>query len=412
MFRTDYIMFEVERQTVCRSHPSIRKHGWRPIDMPFPLLLPLVPPVLALAAMGFSLIPSPMLPFEAGARSIKISAAMTQSADETAGKVGVRQISASSPERGGDIEVTVWYPAQTGGEPVVLGESIFFDGTAALRDASIASGKFPLVLFSHGAGLAGSPQAMSWIAVSLAAEGFVVAAPRHPGNSGTDRSAAETMKLWLRPGDLSDTLDAIEKDPTFSGHIDTGQIGTLGLSMGGSTALAIAGARLDPRLLAGYCDTDMRNASLCEWVRQSNVDLHAMDMQAAGRDNRDRRIGFAMAIDPAPIDVFDAESFADISIPISIINLGAPGKIPATADASGLVKVIAESSYTTIDDASHYSLFAECRPGAAEIAEEEKIGDPICQDGGGRSRRELHAQMSDMTVAAFRQALKTGAANP
>ncbi|SFA96774.1 Predicted dienelactone hydrolase [Rhizobium sp. NFR07] len=379
--------------------------------MPFSLLIPLASPVLALAAMGLVQATS-ALPLEVTTRPNTISAKVTHPAAETSVQVGVRQISATSKERGGDIEITVWYPAQADGEPVMLGESVFFEGTASLRDASIAERKFPLVLLSHGAGLAGNPQAMSWIATPLASQGFVVAAPTHPGNSGRNRSAAETMKIWLRPGDLSDTLDAIEKDPTFSGHIDTGRVGTLGLSMGGGTALAIAGARIDPRLLAGYCDTDMRNASLCDWVRQSGVDLHAMDMQSAGRDNSDRRIRFAMAIDPAPVDVFDAESFADVSIPVSIVNLGAQGKIPTTADASGLVKAIANSSYTTINDASHYSLFAECRPGAAEMAEAEKIGDPICMDGGGRSRRELHAQMIDMTVGAFSQAVKADAANP
>lgn len=379
--------------------------------MPFPLLIPLVSPVLALAAMGLSLIPSAMLPFEIGARSITITK-LTPSAAETADKVGVRQILFPSEERGEDIEVTIWYPAQTSGEPVVLGESVFFEGTPAQRNASMAEGKFPLILLSHGAGLAGNPQAMSWIAAPLANRGFVVAAPTHPGNSGRKRSAAETMKIWLRPGDLSDTLDAIGKDPTFSAHIDLGRVGTFGLSMGGGTALAIAGARIDPRRLAGYCDTDMRNASLCDWVRQSGVDLHAMDMQFAGRDNRDRRISFAMAIDPAPVDVFDADSFAGIAIPVSIINLGAPGTIPATADASGLAKAIAKSSYTTIEDASHYSLFAECKPGAAEMADAEQIGDPICMDGGGQSRHELHTQMIDITAAAFAQALKTEAANP
>ncbi|WP_353622902.1 hypothetical protein [Aliirhizobium terrae] len=110
--------------------------------MPFPLLIPLVSPVLALAAMGLSLIPSAMFPFEAGAPSIKISAEMTPSAAEAADKVGVRRILAPSEERGEDIEVTVWYTARTGGEPVVLGESVFFEGTSAQRNAPMAEGNF------------------------------------------------------------------------------------------------------------------------------------------------------------------------------------------------------------------------------------------------------------------------------
>ncbi|TPM30814.1 alpha/beta fold hydrolase [Mesorhizobium sp. B2-3-4] len=319
---------------------------------------------------------------------------------------GVRHVAAPSMERGGDLDVTVWYPAEPGGVTVTLGDSELFTGTAAAQNAPISQGRFPLILLSHGAGLAGTPQAMSWIATPLARQGFIVAAPTHPGNGGKNRSAAETIKLWLRPADLSATLDAMEKEPSFRDHIEEGKVGALGLSMGGSTALAIAGARIDPKRLAAYCDTDLLNASLCGWIRHSGVDLHALDMRLAGRDNSDRRIRFAMAIDPAPSDVFDAASLAGIRIPLDIVNLGQPGKIPVTADASGIAKAISNSSYSTIDDASHYSMFGVCKPGAPALVISEEIGDPVCDDGGGRPRDEIHAQLVEMTAAAFNRALK------
>ncbi|WP_459859500.1 alpha/beta hydrolase family protein [Dongia sp. agr-C8] len=322
--------------------------------------------------------------------------------------VGVRQILAPAAARGGNLDATVWYPAQAGGAPVVLGDSLFFQGTAALQDSPIPAGRFPLILLSHGAGLAGNPQALSWVATALARQGFIVAAPAHPGNSGKNRSAAETMKLWMRPGDLTATLDALEQDPFFKPHLDPTRVGALGLSMGGGTVLAIAGARIDPKRLAGYCDTDLRNASLCEWVRQSGVDLHALDLQSAARDNRDQRIRFAMAIDPAPIDVFAFESFTAVGIPVDLVNLGQPGKIPVTLDAAEAARAIPNAHYATIADASHFSMFAECKPGAAALAEAEEIGDPICMDGGGRSRYEIHRQLIEMTTAAFRRALKAG----
>jgi predicted dienelactone hydrolase len=322
--------------------------------------------------------------------------------------VGVRQLPAPSTERGGDLDVTVWYPAQAGGEPAMLGDSPLFTGTSAMRDAPIADGKYPLILLSHGAGLAGTPQALSWIATPLAEHGFVVAAPTHPGNGGKTRSAAETMKLWLRPADLTATLDAMGKDAFFQDHLEQGQTGVLGLSMGGNTALAIAGARVDPKLLAGYCDNDLLNASLCGWVRQSGVDLHAMDIRLAGRDNSDQRIRFAMAIDPAPSDIFDVKSFAAIKIPVDIVNLGRPGKIPVTADASGVAKAISGSSYATIEDASHFSMFGECKPGAVALIVSQEIGDPVCDDGGGRPRAAIHAQLIGMATAAFDRALKAG----
>lgn len=319
---------------------------------------------------------------------------------------GVRQITAPSKERGSDLAVTIWYPADAGGKPVKLGESIFFVGTGAMLDAPVSHGKYPLILLSHGAGLGGTPQALSWIATPLAKQGFIVAAPTHPGNTGANRSAEETMKLWLRPADISATLDTVEKLPVFENSLEPRRIGVLGLSMGGGTALALAGARIDPIRLASYCDTSARNPSFCGWVRQSGVDLHAMDMKLAGRNNEDKRIRFAMAIDPAPVDVFQTGTFSEVSIPVGIVNLGPPGKIPRTALASDIARAIPEGTYSTIEDASHYSMFGACKPGAAEIAEAEQIGDPICSDGGGQSRLEIHTLLLNMATEAFETALK------
>lgn len=321
-------------------------------------------------------------------------------------EAGVRRIAAFSTERGIGLDVTVWYPAVPGGQAVVLGDTEFFVGTPALRDAPVADGRFPLVVLSHGAGLAGNAEAVSWIAAPLAKRGFVVAAPTHPGNAGAGRSAAETMKLWLRPADLTQAIDAALGAPFLDGHLDHDRLGALGLSMGGSTVLAIAGARLDANRLAGYCDTDARNPSLCDWVRRSGVDLHAMDLSAAGRSNRDGRVRFVMAVDPAPVDVFVPDSFSGIPVPAALINLGRRETIPLTALAASIAAAMPNATYATVDDASHYSMFAECKPHAAELAEAVDIGDPICRDGGGRARRDIHDDLIGMAVAAFDRALK------
>lgn len=339
--------------------------------------------------------------------AITVSMAVILQASAVAYEAGVQQIRVPSQERGVDLNVTVWYPASPGGEAIMLGDNVFFEGTQARRDAPISAGQFPLILLSHGAGLAGSVEAMSWIATPLAEEGFIVAAPTHPGNTGPDRSAAETMKLWLRPSDLSATLDAMENNTTFQPFINADKISVLGLSMGGNTALLIAGARLDPDLLASYCDTNDLNASLCDWVRLSGVDLHVIDKEAAGRDNKDGRVRIVMAIDPAPADIFAVETFSGISIPVALVNLGNEVEVPKTVQAAKIAKAITGADYELIEDANHSSMFAVCKPGAAEIAAEEGIEDPICTDGSVRSRASIHAQLIDMVATAFSPVLNS-----
>lgn len=131
-----------------------------------------------------------------------------------------------------------------------------------------------------------------------------------------------------------------------------------------------------------------------------------MDMHLAGRNNLDARIKFAMAIDPAPVDVFQTDSFSLVTIPVEIVNLGKPGAIPQTALASGIAKAISKSTYSTIENASHYSMFGECKPGAPELAVSQKVGDPICSDGVSLSRLEIHKRLIAMATEAFRRALK------
>ena len=319
--------------------------------------------------------------------------------------VGVRQILAPSKERGVDLDVTVWYPAQAGGEQVLLGDNRFFIGTWARHDAPIAEGKHSLIVLSHGAG--GHAPAHGWIAVPLAQQGYIVAAPNHPGSTSEDKSAAETFKFWLRPADLTETLNELEKVAFLQNHLDANRVGALGFSAGGYTALAVAGVLMNPQLLAGYCDTDIRNPYMCAWARKAGVDLHAMNLQLAGRNNSDKRFKAVVSVDPGPTDTFAPQSYANVKVPVDLINLGRTGEVPPTLEASQIAKAITGSHYTTIEDAVHESFLAECKEGAPEALKRAEL-PPLCDDSGGRSRGAIHAQLIDMITKAFNRTLKDG----
>ena len=46
------------------------------------------------------------------------------------------------------------------------------------------------------------------------------------------------------------------------------------------------------------------------------------------------------------------------------------------------------------------------QPGAHDILKAEKIDDPLCDDGSGRSRVQIHAQLVSMITNAFNRTLK------
>jgi predicted dienelactone hydrolase len=107
-------------------------------------------------------------------------------------------------------------------------------------DAPLAPGRFPLVLVSHGSG--GSPLLYRTLSLALARSGYIVALPKHPGNSLGDDDLANTVEnLRDRPRQLLRLLDALLADPALGAAIAEEPVTAIGHSMGGYTVLCLAG---------------------------------------------------------------------------------------------------------------------------------------------------------------------------
>src|SRR5512147_2176477 len=124
---------------------------------------------------------------------------------------GIRTLTATVPERGGTIDLTLWYPAHADGVSESVGGSKIFKGVPGRRNASHADGVFPVVLLAAG-GLRANPNMAGGIAAYLAARGYLVATA-HPPALGSDDAQSAVGEVWLRPADLSAALNAVENDP-------------------------------------------------------------------------------------------------------------------------------------------------------------------------------------------------------
>jgi predicted dienelactone hydrolase len=178
--------------------------------------------------------------------------------------VGHAAFIAEDPDRSKrSILIDVWYPvdeADAAEEPRTqypLAGAIMLTSDVAVEGLPIASSAGPLALlvFSHGYG--GINTQSTQLMESLASHGFIVASPEHTGNTAFDQS--DEMPELQRVPDVSFVIDTLlDRSATggdlFEGRVDGSEVGVLGHSFGGMTAMgAVAGLRgtgPDPRVSA------------------------------------------------------------------------------------------------------------------------------------------------------------------
>ena len=129
--------------------------------------------------------------------------------------------------------------------------------SGGIRNAEVADGRHPLVLFSHG--FTGFNTQSTFLTAHLASWGFIVAAPEH-----TDRDLNAVLSNFLKgkaiegkieSHDVSDLQQTItlmgqqsdDSSSRFDGHVDMTRIGAVGHSAGGAAVekLAVADKRVD-----------------------------------------------------------------------------------------------------------------------------------------------------------------------
>lgn len=183
----------------------------------------------------------------------------------------------------------------------------------------------PVIVISHGLG--SDRTSFAYLAQQLASYGFVVAVPEHPGSSAAQLQAllsgqadqvTPPSEFINRPLDVSYLLDELSRlanrDPTLQDRLNLEQVGVIGHSFGGYTALALAGAPLQLDQLAADCQNldDLLNASLL-------LQCVALELPAAQYDLSDRRIKAAIAINPLVSSIFGEAGLSQIDVPVLIV---------------------------------------------------------------------------------------------
>jgi predicted dienelactone hydrolase len=154
--------------------------------------------------------------------------------------VGCRDVELIDPVQNARIVLRLLYPTEAAAQSERFGQYTL----DVAMNAPLAASSLPLslVVISHGTG--GSPLVYRELAAYLVRAGFVVALPEHPGNKRYDDGLARTAaNLENRPRHIRLTIDAAFADDALGAQLARDGVAVIGHSMGGYTALAIAGGR-------------------------------------------------------------------------------------------------------------------------------------------------------------------------
>ena len=312
------------------------------------------------------------------------------------------------------LAATVWYPAAPGSVESNWSIGVFEFGRSAVDAAIAPSEPRPLVVLSHGTG--GSAAQMSWLAESLAAAGFVVAAVNHHGNTAAeDRPAPHGFVLpWERARDVSTLIDRLLADPAIGPRIARERIGVAGFSLGGYTALASAGARLTFDDWQRYCASHATQpgCTLPPEATFTRADVDALarsdakfqaSVARATEHHADPRIRAVFAIAPALLPMVQPASLQAVQVPVRIVLGEADTQVPAASNARYLARHMPRAVVTRLPGVGHYAFLAPCTLRGRLVARE------VCSDGNGIDRRELHARTGEDATRFFRMHLAEAA---
>ncbi len=185
----------------------------------------------------------------------------------------------------------------------------------------------PVIVISHG--LNSDRSSFAYLAEYLASYGFVVAVPEHPGSNteqlialvqGRANIVAQPQEFVDRPLDVSYLLDELDRlgqtDPRFRDRLNLKQVGVVGQSFGGYTALVLAGARLDLPQLQRTCPAALTTTL--------NLSLF-LQCQAQGLPPRDytladSRVQAIVAVNPLNSVILGPAGLSQIKIPVMIVS--------------------------------------------------------------------------------------------
>jgi predicted dienelactone hydrolase len=249
---------------------------------------------------------------------------------------------------------------------------------------SSAKGARPVIIISHGLGE--DRTAYRYLAEHWASYGFQVLVPEHPGSderrmidllAGRYKEVIEPQEFINRPRDITNLLDRITQlnrtDPRFKKRLNLKAVGVYGHSLGGYTALAVAGAPLDPPYLKKVC----ANAP------QEPIPNLSFFFQCRAQDNgsrvqlRDPRVKAVIAASPTSSVAFGEKGLASVAVPSLMVAASDDTVAPALLEQVKPFALLPAPTYLmTLVGATHFSVEGEKKSLAPDAPPQVGVSSP------------------------------------
>jgi predicted dienelactone hydrolase len=236
-------------------------------------------------------------------------------------------------------------PGRLGNQQVQLTNFTFQDSQRNRTipvDIYSASGvtQKPLIVISHGFGA--NRRHLQYLAQHLASHGFTVAALEHPGsnaiavnrvtNSSSDLSKLISPREFIdRPLDVSFLLNELSKlnlQPSLlQNKLNTDNVTVIGHSLGGYTALALAGGKLDLNSLRQFCKNSLGiSEAPGDWLQCAAVGIKENDIKT---QLQDKRISGTIILNPLVGNLFGKKGLENIDTPVLMLASSEDALTPA-----------------------------------------------------------------------------------
>ncbi|MEA5568577.1 alpha/beta hydrolase [Anabaena sp. UHCC 0399] len=247
----------------------------------------------------------------------------------------------------------------------------------------------PVIVISHGLGSDSSN--FQYLATHLASHGFAVVVPNHPSSDakqvrGVSQQANEVIspeEFQDRPLDVKYVLNQLEisnqSDGEFKGKLNLQEVGVFGQSLGGYTALALAGGKINFGQLQQDCKPEKLNKT---WNMSVLFQCRALGIKNKSLLDslQDKRVKAAIAVNPITSSIFGKSGINQIKVPVMLIGSSEDTIAPALYEQILPFSWLASSQkyLAMLVGGTHFTTIGNSHPSSKQVPlSPDLVGDAV-----------------------------------